>query len=133
MSIVQFTPKEKKFPIPIPAKTVLTSVGPMGEPCYFTTGYNVECQHIRVTQVNLSSDKPKFLNQLGLSNIYQSYLSIKLEISENIDFNGLRFFISAQPVYAYMLYELIFKHAQKIILGNSLDDKKFIILNNKIL
>lgn len=132
-SIVQFTPEIKDSIVNIPAKTVLTSLTPMNEPCYFSTGYDVECHPLEITKAHLSTHMPLSIDQLYTSTLLRSSLCIKLESAVKFDLSKLRFFIRAQPEYAYMLYELLFKHTQKIILARHPDDKNPVILNKNYL
>jgi len=133
MSIVQFTPEATNTTVNIPAKSVLTSTTLMGKPCYFTTGFDTECHPLGITKIHLSTDIPILSNKLYTSKSYQSSLCIQLESPAKINLNHIRFFIHAQPAYAYMFYELLFKNTQTIILADSADDRNPVILNKNYL
>jgi len=106
-AIIQFNAKNYNE---IPKNTLLTAFTPLQEACYFSTGYSLSCFPLEVSHVELTS--------VGMSE-YKSALSITLSPLLPFDLSNkkLSFFINLHANYAYMLYELIFSHTQKIILN----------------
>lgn len=117
MSVIQLIPNNISSPVTIPAKTLLSSMTPMGEPCYFRTGYDVTCYPINIYSI-----------------YSKSTLSIKLESQTSMHLlDKLVFFIRAPENLAYILYELLFKSIIEIKISQNSDDRNPVILDKSCL
>jgi type VI secretion system protein ImpG len=140
LSIVQFQPDTVKL---IGLKTLeqntmlATDVG-YSETCFFSTRYPVELWPIQIAEASLCGQPlvaPFIKHHLPIAAVLRLSLSCT---KSNMTFaelalDHLRFFIYAQPVQAYALYELLFKHTLAIAVAESAQDSEPVLLDNACL
>lgn len=125
LSIVQFQVDPKKITNKknIPAETLLQTINPHFQPCFFTTRYETQLLPLSVTDANLSllpAHAPIINNEIHSVAVLKLTV-VSTDPNQKIGaygFDYLRFFIHANRKTALTLYEYLFTQAVAIVLAN---------------
>ncbi|NOX52922.1 MAG: type VI secretion system baseplate subunit TssF, partial [Planctomycetes bacterium] len=131
MAVVRMTldrsQTELTSPLCLPVGTSLDAATADGDVCRFRTCYPVRLWPIEVTSAELTGP-PFAAPPLRFTQPVRSVLRVRLShysreaTFAQLELDGLRFFLQAQPQQAYPLYELILNHTLGLAVANG-DDR----------